>query len=339
MGVLSATNLTLLDWARRVDPNGKIATVAEVLNKYNEILDDMVWKEGNLPTGHKTTLRGSVPAGTWRLLNVGIQPQKSTTKQITETCGMLENYSEVDKDLAMLNGNTDDFRFSEDLAVIEGMNQSLATAIIYGDTSVNPEQFVGLMPRYYGLSTAVTSANVIGAGGTTASNNTSIYLIGWSDDTVHGIFPNGSKAGLQVQDLGEQTIYDAALGRYQALRTHFQFKAGICVRDWRYVVRICNIDITNLETATDGTDTSANIMKYMSMALDKLPPNGNVRPVFYMNQRVRAMLRAKLIAKSNLYLTLENMVGGSGITRPTLMFQGFPCRRVDAILNTEAVVT
>lgn len=339
MGTLAATNLTLLDWARRADPNGKIAKVAEVLNKYNEILDDMVWKEGNLPTGHKTTLRGTVPAGTWRLLNQGIVPQKSTTKQITETCGMLENYSEVDKDLAMLNGGTDDFRFSEDLAIIEGMNQSLATAIIYGDTSVNAEQFVGFQPRYYGLSTAVTSANVIGAGGTTAANNTSIYLVGWSDDTVHGIFPNGSKAGLQVQDLGEQTIYDAALGRFQALRTHFQFKAGICVRDWRYVVRICNIDITNLETATDSTDTSANILKYMSQALDKFPPNGNVRPVFYMNQRVRAMLRAKLISKSNLYLTLENMMGGSGITRPTLMFQGYPCRRVDAILSTEAVVT
>lgn len=339
MPVLSATNLTLLDFARRADPNGKIAKIAEVLNKYNEILDDMVWKEGNLPTGHKTTIRGTVPAGTWRLLNQGIVPQKSTTKQITETCGMLENYSEVDKDLAMLNGNTDDFRFSEDLAIIEGMNQSLATALIYGDTSVNPEQFVGLAPRYYGLSTAVTSANVINGGGTTAANNTSIYLIGWGDDTVHGIFPNGSKAGLQVQDLGEQTIYDAALGRYQALRTHFQFKAGICVRDWRYVVRIANIDITNLETATDSTDTSANIFKMMSQALDKFPPNGNVRPVFYMNQRVRAMLRAKLINKSNLWLSLENLMGGSGITRPTLMFQGFPCRRVDAILNTESPLT
>ena len=339
MGVLAATNLTLLDFARRSDPNGKIAKVAEVLNKYNEILDDMVWKEGNLPTGHKTTLRGTVPAGTWRLLNQGIVPQKSTTKQITETCGMLENYSEVDKDLAMLNGNTDDFRFSEDLAIIEGMNQSLATAIIYGDTSVNAEQFVGLAPRYYGLSTAVTSANVINAQGTTSANNTSIYLIGWSDDTVHGIFPNGSKAGLSVQDLGEQTIYDAALGRYQALRTHFQLKAGICVRDWRYIVRIANIDITNLETASDGTDTSANILKYMSQALDKFPPNGNVRPVFYMNQRVRAMLRVKLINKSNAYLTLENIMGGSGITRPTLMFQGVPCRRVDAILNTENPLT
>lgn len=339
MGTLLNSNLTLLDWARRVDPNGKIATVAEVLNKYNEILDDMVWKEGNLPTGHKTTLRGSVPAGTWRLLNQGIVPQKSTTKQITETCGMLENYSEVDKDLAMLNGNSDDFRFSEDLAIIEGLNQSLAKAIIYGDTSINPEQFVGLAPRYYGLSTAVTSANVIDGKGTTAANNSSVWLIGWSDDTVHGIFPNGSKAGLQVQDLGEQTIYDAALGRYQALRTHFQFKAGICVRDWRYVVRIANLDITNLETSSDTTDTSANLLKYMSQALDKFPPNGNVRPVFYMHQRVRAMLRVKMTRLSNTYLTLENLAGGSGITRPTLQFQGYPCRRVDAININEAPIT
>lgn len=339
MGVLAATNLTLLDWARRTDPDGKIATVAEVLNKYNEILDDMVWKMGNLSTGHKTTLRGSIPAGTWRLLNSGIQSQKSTTKQITETCGMLENYSEVDKDLALMSDNVDDFRFSEDLAIIEGLNQSLATAIFYGDTSVNPEQFVGLAPRYYGLSTAVTSANVINALGTTSANNTSIWLIGWSDDTVHGIFPKGSKAGIQIQDLGEQTLFDSALNKYQGYRSHYQIKAGICVRDWRYVVRIANIDITNLETATDGTDNSANIFKYMSMALDKLPPNGNVRPVFYMNQRARAMLRAKLVSKTNVWLTFEQVTGGSGITRPTLSFMGYPVRRVDAILNTENPLT
>lgn len=338
MATLLASNLTLLDWARRLDPDGKVAKVAEILNKYNEILDDMVWMEGNLPTGHKTTVRGSIPAGTWRLLNQGIVPQKSTSNQITETCGMLENYSEVDKDLALLNGNSDDFRFSEDLAIMEGLNQSLATAIIYGDTSVNPERFVGLAPRYYGLSTATTSANVISAGAT-QSANTSIWLVGWSENTVHGIFPKGSKAGLQMQDLGEQTNFDAALGRYQAYRTHFQFKAGITVRDWRFVVRICNIDINNLETTSDGTDNSANILKYMSQALDKFPPTLTVKPVFYMNQRVRAMLRVKLINKSNAYLTLDNIMGGSGITRPTLAFQGIPCRRVDAILNTESLVT
>jgi hypothetical protein len=250
---------------------------------------------------------------------------------------MLEAYSEIDKDLAVLNGNTAEWRLSEDKPIIEGMGQQLATALIYGDTSVNPERFVGLAPRYYTLAGSVTSPNVINAGGT-GSDNTSIWLVGWSMDTIHGIFPKGSKAGLVMEDLGEQTIYDASLGRFQAYRSHYQQKAGLAVRDWRFVVRICNIDISDLETAGDTSDTSANIFKYMSMALDKFPPVGSVRPVFYMNQRVRAMLRVKLISKSNLWLDLTDMKGASGITRPTISFQGVPCRRVDSILNNEALV-
>lgn len=339
---LSAAWPTLLDWARRVDPDGKIAKVAEILNAYNEILDDVPFVEGNLPTGHKTTVRASIPTPTWRLLNRGVVPVKSTSNQIIETCGMLEAYSEIDKDLAMLNGNTAEFRLSEDKAVIEGMGQALATALVYGDVSVNPEQFTGFAPRYYATSGATTSTNVIDAGGT-GSVNTSIWLVGWSDQTVHGIFPKGSQAGLQFKDLGEQTIYDGqsfpASGRYQAFRSHYQHKVGISVRDWRFVVRICNIDTTALLTAGDASDTSANILKYMSMALDKFPPVGSVKPVFYCNQTVRSMLRVKLISKSNLWLSLEDMKGPSGITRPTLAFQGVPVRRVDAITSTESQIT
>jgi hypothetical protein len=332
---------TLLDISRRLDPDGKIATVAEILTKYNEILDDLPFVEGNLPTGHKTTVRASLPSPTWRLLNKGVQPTKSSTNQIVETCGMMEAYSEIDKDLAMLNGNTAAWRLSEDSAVIEGMNQALATALVYGDTSIDPEQFVGLAPRYYqtGASAAsVTAGNVIDAGGGT--NSTSIWLVGWSNDTIHGIFPKGSKAGLSMEDLGEQTIYDSQspAGRYQAYRTHYQWKVGLAIRDWRFVVRIANIGITALETAGDTSDTSANIIKYMSQALDKLPPTGNVRPVFYMNQRVRAMLRVKMMSKSNAFLTLENLQGPS-ISRPTLNFMGVPCRRVDGLTNTETQIT
>ncbi len=332
---------TLVDIAKRLDPDGKIAMVAEILNQYNEILDDIAWVEGNLPTGHKTTVRASIPGATWRLLNQGITPIKSTTNQITETCGMLENYSEIDKDLAILNGNTAEWRLSEDKPILEGIGQSLATAIISGDTSVNPERFVGFGPRYWTVNTSnsATAKNVIDAKGTTASVQSDMWLIGWSPETVHGIFPKGSKAGLSMQDLGEQTIYDANLGRFQAYRTHFQQKAGLCVRDWRFVVRIANLDMTNLATAGDASDTSANLTKYMSLALDKFPPIGNVRPVFYCSQNVRAALRVKLVSKSNTFLMLEDWKSPTGITRPTLTFQGVPVRRVDAISESQSQLT
>lgn len=334
MATLSG-NATLLDVAKRLDPNGSVAKVAEILNQYNEILDDVSFVEGNLPTGHKTTVRSSVPAGTWRLLNQGIVPVKSTTNQIVENCGMLENYSEVDKDIALLNGNTAEWRLSEDKPIMEGLMQSFAQTLIYGDTSVNPERFVGLAPRYYTVSGATTSVNVIDAGGT-GSDNTSIWLVGWSPESISGIFPKGSKAGLIMEDLGEDTIIDSNGGRYQGFRSHYQWKAGLCVRDWRYVVRIANIDVSDLKTAGDASDSSTNLFKWMSLALDKFPPAFGVRPVFYMNQTVRAMLRVKLISKSNLWLSLDDVQGASGIKRPTLSFQGVPCRRVDAITETEA---
>lgn len=339
MAVLASDRLTLLDWARRVDPDGKIAAVAETLNHYNEILDDISFVEGNLPTGHKVTVRASLPTPTWRLLNQGVVRTKSTSNQITETTGMLEAYSEVDKDLAALNGNTSDFRYTEDLAHIEAMNQAFSTTLIYGDTSVDPEKFVGLAPRYYTLSGAVTSGNVISGGGS-GSDNTSVWLVGWSPSTITGIFPKGSKAGLMVEDLGMQTVLDSNSRPFQAYMTHFQWKCGIAVKDWRYIVRICNLDISDLETAGDTSDTSTNLLKYMSQAIDKLPPNGTVKPVFYCSNRVRAMIRVKLFNKSNTYITLENWLSPiAGLNRPTLAFQGIPIRRIDEITVTEATIS
>lgn len=213
MAVKGVNALTLADWAKRTDPNGKVDKIVELLSQTNEILTDMMFVEGNLPTGHRTTVQSGLPSATWRLLNYGVQPSKSTTVQVTDTCGMLETYAEVDKSLANLNGNTAEFRLSEDRAFIEGMNQQMAQTLFYGDTSVNPQQFMGLSSRYSSKS-AGNGQNIIDAGGT-GTDNTSIWLVVWGENTVHGIFPKGQKAGLQTQNLGEQTLTDASGGKYR----------------------------------------------------------------------------------------------------------------------------
>lgn len=347
MGALTTAWPTLSDVARRLDPNGKISKMAEILNQYNEVNDDVPWIEGNLPTGHKTTLRASIPTPTWRLMNQGVVPVKSQSNQVTEGCGMMEAYSEIDKSMAMLNGNSNDWRASEDAAVLEGMNQQFASTLFYGDTSINPEKFVGLTARYYTYSSTATQQtgpqfNVINAyaAGQSVNNSASIWLVGWGPDTVHGIFPKGSKAGLSLQDLGEQTLLDnnTPQGRYQGYRTHFKWDCGISVRDWRYVVRCCNIDQTNILTASDASDTSANILKYMSMMIDRIPPSGRSQMVFYMNQQMRSMLRVKMMNKSNTWLSISDWTQGRQLPRPSLMFQDIPVRRVDALLNTEPLI-
>lgn len=332
---MSDAIVTLQDIARREDPQGKIDKIAEILTSTNEVLQDIHWQEGNLPTGHKTTVRTGLPDVTWRLLNYGVQDSKSATAQITDTCGMLEAYSEIDKTLADLNGNTADFRLSEDRAFLEAMNQEFCRALIYGDKS-KPEQFVGFAPRYAATSGAPSTVNVIDAGGT-GSDNTSIWLVGWGPNTVFGIYPKGLKAGLTHSDLSQGhpdgiTLFDAAGGKYQGYRTHYKWDCGLCVRDWRYVVRIANIDVSDL---TKNASAGADLIDLMVQAEELMPTNAEASThlTFLCNKTIRSFLRRQMMNKTVYQLTQET-VGGKMVT----MFDGIPVRRVDAILNTEAQV-
>jgi hypothetical protein len=334
MGTLAVNFPTLLDVARRLDPNGNIAKVAEIMNQTNEMLDDVPFFEGNMEEGHKTTIRGSIPVPTWRLANKGVQAVKSGTRQITEATGVLENYAQVDKLIADINGNSAAWRMSEEAPIIEGIGQSLASTFLYGDSTLTPERFTGLAPRYADLSGNTTSEQILDAGGST--NLSSIFLVGWSQNTVFGVYPKGSNAGLSMKDLGEVTVVESDGGMFQALRTHFQQKAGLVVRDYRFVVRIANIDMVALLTAGDASDTSANLLKLMARALELIPDGQNIKLSFYCNKTVRGMLRVKMMNKSNVYLTTEDMVAPNGITRrPGLHFQGIPIRRCDAITSAE----
>lgn len=333
MAVNSVINPTLMDLAKRLDPDNKIATIVELLMQTNEILDDMTWMEGNLPTGHRTTVRTGLPAPTWRKLYGGVQPAKSTTRQITDNTGMMEAYAEVDKALADLNDNTDEFRLSEDRAFIEGMSQEMASTLMYGNEGTEPEAFTGLSPRYNDLS-AENAENIIDAQGT-GTDNASIWLAVWSPNTVHGIIPKGSTAGLQMQDMGEVTIenVDGNGGRMQAYRTHYRWDAGFCVRDWRYLVRICNIDKSDLDP-DPITNGGANLPDLMFQAMELIPNMTMGRPAFYMSREIRTMFRRQLpYAIKNSTLEYAD-VGG----RRTAMFQDVPLRRVDAMAADEARV-
>jgi hypothetical protein len=331
MATLSITNPTLLDLKNALDPNDKIAKVIEVLNQTNEILSDMTWIEGNLLTGHQTTVRTGLPAPTWRKLYGGVQPNKSQTVKITDATGMLEAYAEVDKALADLNGNSAAFRFSEDLAHIEGMNQEFGQTLMYGNESTEPEAFTGFSPRFNSLA-AANGDNVISGAGA-GSDNISVWLVIWGPNTVHGIYPKGSVAGLRVEDKGQVTIenVDGAGGRMEAYRTHYRWDCGLTVRDWRYIVRIANIDSSDL---TKNAATGADLIDLMAQALE-LPPSLTVgRPVFYVNRRVRSFLRRQIANKvAASTLTMEQVAG-----KHVVHFDGIPVRRVDQLLMTEAVV-
>lgn len=328
MATLSSNNPTLLDLATRQDPNGQIAAVVELLNQENEILQDITFREGNLTTGHKTTVRTGIPNPTWRKMYGFVQPTKTTTAQVVDTTGMLENYGEVDKALADLEGNTAAFRLSEERGVIEGFMQEVAQTLFYGNDVVAPEEFMGMSPRYNSLS-ATSGENIINGGGAGA-DNASIWLIVWSPETIFGIVPKGSQAGLQIKDLGEVTK-ESASGLMQVYRTHYRWDVGLVVRDWRFAVRAANIDKSLL---TVNISTGADLADLMFQMLERVPNLNRGRPVFYMSRSIRTMLRRQMANKLGGSTLRIEQVGGVPVT----MFQEVPIRRCDVLAGDEALV-
>lgn len=336
MVVLSNARPTLLDLARRSAPDGSIDTqIVELLSKELPILEDATFVEGNLVTGHRTTVRTGIPQPTWRKLNGGVQPTKSTTAQITANTGMLEDYAEVDKALADLNGNTAEWRMSEDWAHLEGMRQEMDRTFWYGNEGTTPEAFTGFTPHYNARATAPSGANIISANDATSpTDNQSIWLVGWSQTTVHGIIPKGSISGLQVQDKGQVTIEnaDGAGGRMEGYRTHYRWDAGLVIRDWRYVVRICNISRAAL---TADASSGPNLPNLMFMAMERIQSLSGVTPVFYMSRTVRTILRQQLAAAVKQSTLTVDQVGGVR----TMSFDEVPVKRSDALAADEAYVS
>lgn len=332
MAVLGSNVATLADIAKRTGPDGKIAGIVELLSQTNEMLDDMLWKEGNLATGERTTIRTGLPTVAWRLINQGVQPSKSTTAQVDEACGILEAWSEVDVELAKLNGNTASFRLSEGMAFVEAMNQEMQSTLIYGNSALAAEEFTGLAIRYSSLS-ATNGQNIISGTGA-GSDNSSIYLISWGANTIHGIYPKGSQAGLSHADHGEVTVETTAgiAGtRMRAFQDQWTWKCGVALRDWRHVVRIPNIDISNLVAKSSAAD----LIELMIKAVHRLP-NRMGKPVFYMNRTVFQMLDIQ---------RRDDVISGGALSYSDVdgklvpSFRGIPIKLVDALLENEAAVS
>jgi len=332
MATLSVNNPTLADLAKVTDPDGSIADVVEILNATNEILLDMTFLEGNLTTGHRTSIRSGLPTPTWRKLYGGVQPTKSRAVQVTDNTGMMEDYSEVDKALVEMAGNPAAFRLQEDRPHIEGMNQEFASTLFYGDESTAPEEFTGLSARYNSLS-AENGDNII-AGGGSGSDNASIWLICWGPNTCHGIIPKGSKAGVQQRDLGEVTLEnaDGANGRMQAFRTHYRWDVGLSVRDWRYAVRVANIDRSAL---TADISAGADLNDLMHQAWTEIPNTSMGRCAWYMDKSILSMLRRQTSSAISSSTLTTDLVGGTMQTS----WGGIPIRRCDALRGNEATVS
>jgi hypothetical protein len=338
--------MTLADLGRRMDPGGKIADMAELLSQCNEMVDDIPMVEANTPTGHVTTLRTALPKGTYRRFYQGVGYTASKAAQVTFGLSLLVAYSQIDKKLAELGGVAAT-REKEDVAHMEGFSQQQATTLVYGNSWTTPEQFTGFAPFYNTVNgaTAQNAINVFDCGGT-GSSNASMWLVGWGESTAYGIYAKGSKAGLVFEDKADVVPgFDASNNRFEAYTSYFEWSLGLAIEDWRFSVRMANIDTT---TAGLAGSSPPDLFAIMSKAVVRLPTAGRmvsgitktdapdkqsppVRLKFYCDRTVRQYMDIQAIRDKNVLLSPTDYAG-----RPIVNFRNIPIGVHDAMLNTEA---
>ena len=331
MATLGNSFVDLIDVYKSQDGRGQFVPVIEMLMEMNPMLDDAIAVECNKGTTHLHTVRSGLPTVTWGKLYQGIPNSKGQKAQVEDTTGFVEGLSTVDKRLLELSTNEGAVRLSEAQSYLEAMSQEVATKLIYGNSASDPEEFMGLAPRFND-TTAANGGQIVLAGGT-GSDNTSIWFVTWGDNQCNLLYPSGTSAGVQRDDKGEQRVLDGSGNAYYAKEELFTWHIGLAVKDWRYVARIANIDVSQIAAG------SIALYDFMRKAYYKLQ-NRRVaggKMAIYCNRDVLEALDALATnaGTSDSFVRLKPMeIEGKEV----MTYRGIPIRETDAIINTEALV-
>lgn len=331
--------LTLADVAKSKD--AAIGKVAEVLIQHNEMLMDIPYMEMNEGTIHKEMIRSALPEVYYRKANQPIPASKSTIEERTFTATHFESKSVIDEAVAERGGmdRVSFNRWNQAQGHLQAHAQEHANLLIYGSPVSANMKTAGVMDILSTLSVSEeTSKQIIDAGGT-GSDNCSILKIHWGENSVFGVYPKGTTAGLKRVDhsAGGKKVKIQGVdkngnpGDFWGYEEQFMTDHGLVVKDYRQLARIANIDVSNLVSGAGAAD----LIDLMISAQYKIDSLQNGRGVWYVNRTVEAALHKQALTKvgAGAGLSFENF-GGKQI----LTFLGDPVRRMDALLNSEARV-
>lgn len=334
MATIGSTYFDLIDLFKSQDSTMEIAAVIELLAETNAVLDDAMTVECNNGTKHRTTVRTGLPDVTWGQLYKGISQSKSQKAQVEDTTGFVEGLSTIDTRLLKLSGNEAAVRLSEARAFLESLSQEMASTVFYGDHTSDPEKFTGFAPRFNAISGAANGGQIVDAGGT-GSDNTSLWMVTWSDDAAHLLYPKGTAAGVSREDKGEQRVTDSSGDPYYVKEELFSWHCGLTVRDWRQVVRVANIDVSDLQAG------SVDIYKWLRKGFWKLKKHrvSGGRLAIYCNADVLEALDADSTPTSSTSASYVRLRPTEVDGKEVMSYRGIPVRQVDALLNTESQIT
>ena len=322
MSLTANTQLTLVELAKNIAPNGQLHRVAQIFTQTNRMLEDIPWFEANDIFGHKAAQESSEPVGSRRMLNDGVPNEDVQTTNLTFGTSMVETFCTSDCKLVDASPSPETFRNNRAARFVRGMGKTFQYSLIYDNAALVPGEMTGFAPMMGTLNTR----NILGAGGS-GGDTTSVYVVQWGEGKAYCVHPRGSKVGVYHEDLGRKEVAGKTAGTLMmAYRDHFGVDFGLVVEDPKAIGRYANIELTG----TSNTFDEDQLIGIMDQMIDDWSG-----AAIYVGRRIMTQMRIALKNKYNV--NFGQMEGLGGV--PVLTFQGVPVRRVDQIKEDETVVS
>ena len=331
MATLTPPWLTILDIAER-DAKGALLPIAEVLTKQTAIFRTMPFRPANKITWHQYKKRTLLPTWQFSKLDQGYGHDRSTSKTFRAdmtTAGIFAWTNEELVTACSTPAEMDAVRSQEERSFIEAGGQAIEELLVSGDADANPEKINGLEKYVNSLSdTDELGKTTVYDNGGTGSDLSSILAVQW-DDSVYGIVPPAIEKGIQIKDLGLQTIQnpDDSTRELLVYKTRYKFTMGLVVERLAGLRRLANI-----ETAVGASSNTVDIDLLIYMMND-LPSLDNV--ICYMNGRILTQLQIAAKDASNSVFSPGEIFG-----KPVTMYLGkVPFMATDLLTLTESAVS
>ena len=318
---------------RLVGKDRILGRTIEFMRQSDPFMDDMGWVQCNSGENHESKYRTSLPAAYFRMVNDYIPKGRSTTQKQIDTTGSIEAWSEIDAEFidgSAAEGHGAEIRIDESKATIMGIGNTAAHMMLYGSLAEDPRAFDGLAVRYSRLSDdrECIGYNVIDAGGT-GTDNTSMWLVNYSPQTIYGIYPASGALGIQRHDYGRTIDKNGDGDGRPVYQDYYTRKLGLCIEDWRSTVRIANIPVSAIADDAKAVD----LIGLLTDAFYKIPnvvrAIDKVNPIIYCPTPVAAAL-TKLSQEKTSPITIRNVQGA-----PVKDFWEYKIKECDAFLTNE----
>jgi hypothetical protein len=332
----------LVDLAQR-EHNERLLPLINVLGQRLDIISDASWQECNDGTSFKGQRASTEPTGSYRAYDEGIAAEAGTSTPYEEPTCMLDGIQKTDVKKIQHRSNPLAVLAQYMGQYLAGMTKTFVGDIFNGNRSIDGKQINGLEQRtnYNTLSSSYVYDNSGGNASATA-NKTSMWLIGWGNDTkVSLIYPQNDAPGavnlenpsvqglgVAVEDLGRILTQDSDSNDFLAYVTYLEAHFGLCVHDPRYIRRVCNISTTNI----DGVDDFSFDENYMLDAMGDIPDLENA--FWYVPRILRTQIRKRVNEKGNVFHTVKDPFG-----KWVAMIDETPIRMVEQISITGAEIS